>query len=119
MGICYGSRSAGTGANARGVAMQRDFDLVVTILGTFRDADAATLSGREITIAVQELDSATVHPETIDHHLELLADAGLAKKLTEGNPGQDAIWRITWKGYDALDQDEDDEDEDDDLDLDD
>jgi methyl coenzyme M reductase gamma subunit len=93
--------------------MQRDFDLVVTILGAFRDAAAATLSGREITQAVQELDSETIDGETVDHHLELLADAGLAKKLTEGASSQDAVWRITWKGYDALDQDEEDEDDDD------
>lgn len=92
--------------------MQRDFDLVVTILGAFRDAEAASLSGREITQAVQELDSETIDGETVNHHLELLADAGLAKKLTEG-AGQDAIWRITWKGYDALEQDEEDEDDDD------
>jgi DNA-binding transcriptional ArsR family regulator len=87
--------------------MQRNFDLVVTILGAFRDAEAA----------VQELDIDDATPEAVSHHLELLADAGLAKKLTEGTTGQDAMWRITWKGYDALEQDE--EDEDDDLDLDD
>jgi hypothetical protein len=97
--------------------MQRNFDLVVTILGAFRDAEAAVLSGRDVTAAVQELDIDDATPEAVSHHLELLADAGLAKKLTEGTTGQDAMWRITWKGYDALEQDE--EDEDDDLDLDD
>jgi hypothetical protein len=104
--------------------MQRDFDLVVTILGAFRDADAATLSGRDVTTALQELDSADLPPDLIAHHLELLADAGLVKKLTEAATGPDAIWRITWKGYDALEQDEEeeedeDEDEDEDLELDD
>jgi hypothetical protein len=97
--------------------MQRNFDLVVTILGAFRDAEAAAMSGHEITAAVQELDIDDATAESVNHHLELLADAGLAKKLTEGTTGQDAMWRITWKGYDALDQDEEEEDED--LDLDD
>ncbi|CAM3551547.1 DUF2513 domain-containing protein [Bordetella sputigena] len=100
--------------------MQRNFDLVVSILGAFRDAEAAVLSGRDVTAAVQELDIDGATPDAVIHHLELLADAGLAKKLTESTAGQDAIWRITWKGYDALEQDEEDEDEDDDdLDLDD
>lgn len=98
--------------------MQRNFDLVVTILGAFRDAEASVLSGRDVTAAVQELDIDDATPEAVSHHLELLADAGLAKKLTESTQGQDAMWRITWKGYDALEQDEEDE-EDDDLDLDD
>ncbi|AOB30946.1 hypothetical protein AKI39_09975 [Bordetella sp. H567] len=97
--------------------MQRNFDLVVTILGAFRDAEASVLSGRDVTAAVQELDIDDATPEAVNHHLELLADAGLAKKLTESTTGQDAMWRITWKGYDALEQDE--EDEEDDLDLDD
>jgi len=101
--------------------MQRDFDLIVTILGAFRDANTAALSGRDVTNAVAENDPAAPSPEMIDHHLELLADAGLAKKLTESTNGQDAMWRMTWKGYDALEQDEEDDedDEDDDLDLDD
>ncbi|ARP87003.1 DUF2513 domain-containing protein [Bordetella genomosp. 9] len=105
--------------------MQRNFDLIVTILGAFRDADAPALSGRDITAAVQELDMEGATPEAVSHHLELLADAGLARKLTEGTTGQDAMWRITWKGYDALEQDEDDEEEDEededeeDVDLDD
>lgn len=97
--------------------MQRNFDLVVTILGAFRDAEASVLSGRDVTAAVQELDVDDATPDAISHHLELLADAGLAKKLTESTTGQDAMWRITWKGYDALEQDE--EGEEDDLDLDD
>ncbi|HTJ99387.1 MAG TPA: DUF2513 domain-containing protein [Bordetella sp.] len=97
--------------------MQRNFDLVVTILGAFRDAEASVLSGRDVAAAVQELDVDDATPDTVSHHLELLADAGLAKKLTESTQGLDAMWRITWKGYDALEQDE--EDEDDDLDLDD
>ncbi|OZI60169.1 DUF2513 domain-containing protein [Bordetella genomosp. 11] len=101
--------------------MQRNFDLVVTILGAFRDAEASALSGRDVTAAVQELDIDDATPEEVSHHLELLADAGLIKKLTESTTGQDAIWRITWKGYDALEQDEEDEEdeEDDDVDLDD
>jgi cobalamin biosynthesis Mg chelatase CobN len=98
--------------------MQRNFDLVVTILGAFRDAEASVLSGRDVTAAMQELDIEDATPEAVSHHLELLADAGLAKKLTESTAGQDAMWRITWKGYDALEQDEE-EEEDDDLDLDD
>lgn len=98
--------------------MQRNFDLVVTILGAFRDAEASVLSGRDVTAAVQELDIDDATPDVVSHHLELLADAGLTKKLTESATGQDAMWRITWKGYDALEQDEEDE-EDDDLDLDD
>ncbi|OZI29835.1 DUF2513 domain-containing protein [Bordetella genomosp. 10] len=101
--------------------MQRDFDLVVTILGTFRDAAASTLTGQEVTQAVQELAEDTLPADVVEHHLEILADAGLAKKLTEGTTGQDAVWRITWKGYDALEQDEEDEEEeedDDDLDYD-
>jgi DNA-binding transcriptional ArsR family regulator len=108
-----------SGANLRGVAMQRNFDLVVTILGAFRDAEAPVMSGRDVTAALQELDIEEATPESVSHHLELLSDAGLAKKLTEGTSGQDAMWRITWKGYDALEQDEEDEDEDEDLDLDD
>jgi DNA-binding transcriptional ArsR family regulator len=107
--------------------MDRDFDLVVTILGVFRDADAPTMSGREVSEAVHEADGSTSSPERVGHHLEILADAGLVRKLTEGATGQDAIWRITWKGYDALEQDDDDEDEeydgegyeDDDVELDD
>ncbi|ALM83314.1 helix-turn-helix transcriptional regulator [Bordetella sp. N] len=101
--------------------MQRDFDLVVTILGAFRDADAATLTGREVTQAVQELAEGDLPAPVVEHHLEILADAGLAKKLTEGPTGQDAVWRITWKGYDALEQDDEDEEEeeeDDDLEYD-
>ncbi|WP_233234820.1 helix-turn-helix domain-containing protein [Bordetella sp. LUAb4] len=101
--------------------MQRDFDLVVTILGTFRDAAAATLTGQEVTKAVQELAEDDLSAATVEHHLEILADAGLAKKLTEGPTGQDAVWRITWKGYDALEQDDEDEEEeeeDDDLEYD-
>ncbi|MNL55630.1 hypothetical protein D3C87_1790590 [compost metagenome] len=52
--------------------------------------------------------------QVIAHHLDLLADAGLVKQVSEtaANAGA-ARWRITWKGYDALEQDEDDEDEDD------
>lgn len=99
--------------------MQRDFDLIVTILGAFRDADTAALSGRDVTKAVAQADPAGPTPDVIDHHLELLADAGLAKKLTESTHGQDAMWRMTWKGYDALEQDEEDDDDEDDLDLDD
>ena len=83
--------------------MQRDFDLVVTILGALRDADATSLSAQDIKTAVAE-DNESL--ELICHHMDLLADAGLVKHVEiSGN------WRITWKGYDALEQDEDDEDD--------
>ncbi|HAP27196.1 MAG TPA: DUF2513 domain-containing protein [Achromobacter sp.] len=97
--------------------MQRDFDLVVTILGALRDASGPNLSTHDIKNA------ALPHPEeqglqVIAHHLDLLEDAGLVKQVSETAANAGATrWRITWKGYDALEQDEDDEDEDEDFDA--
>ena len=103
--------------------MQRDFDLVVTILGELRDADAASLSQADIQAAVHASMPDAPPPATIAHHLDLLADAGLiaaAGTAHDGDP-QEAHWRLTWKGHDALDQqdeDEEEEEEDDDEDED-
>ena len=54
----------------------------------------------------------------VAHHLKVLEDAGLVKQVSEtaANAGA-ARWRITWKGYDALEQDEDDEDDADEFDA--
>lgn len=98
--------------------MQRDFDLVVTILGALRDAPGPNLSTHDIKNA-----ALAPHPEeqglqVIAHHLDLLEDAGLVKQVSETAANAGATrWRITWKGYDALEQDEDDEDEDEDYDA--
>jgi hypothetical protein len=92
--------------------MQRDFDLVVTILGALRDAPGPNLSTHDIKNA-----ALAPHPEEqglqlIAHHLDLLADAGLVKQISETAATAGATrWRITWKGYDALEQDEDDEED--------
>ncbi|WMD21399.1 DUF2513 domain-containing protein [Achromobacter seleniivolatilans] len=92
--------------------MQRDFDLVVTILGALRDAPGPNLSTHDIKNA-----ALAPHPEEqgqqlIAHHLDLLADAGLVKQVSETAATAGATrWRITWKGYDALEQDEDDEED--------
>jgi len=94
--------------------MQRDFDLVVTILGALRDAPGPNLSTHDIKNA-----ALAPHPEeqglqVIAHHLDLLEDAGLVKQVSETSANAGATrWRITWKGYDALEQDEDDEDDED------
>jgi len=94
--------------------MQRDFDLVVIILGALRDAPAAALSGAAIqAAALPEPDGARAQ-EIVQLHLEILEDAGLVKRLSAGSTPGDSMWRITWKGYDALDQEEEDDDEDDD-----
>ena len=98
--------------------MQRDFDLVVTILGELRDADAASLSHADVEAALQASLPDAPPTATIAHHLDILADAGLivaASGVQDGGP--DATqWRLTWKGHDALDQQDDDEDEDEDED---
>lgn len=94
--------------------MQRDFDLIVTLLGAFRDADSATLTANDLTALLQEDGGEDL--ERILLHLDLLEDAGLARKIDETGIPEDDAWRITWKGYDALEQDEEDDlDEDDEL----
>lgn len=95
--------------------MQRDFDLVVTILGALRDSDAATLSARDIQAAVHAATSGNESIEQVAHHLDILGDAGLAKQ-TAGVDGRLDIaqWRITWKGYDALEQENNEDDDEDD-----
>ena len=81
--------------------MQRDFDLVVTILGALRDAAGPNLSTHDIKEAALAPHAQEQGLQLIAHHLDLLADAG------------DTRWRITWKGYDALEQDEEDEEDED------
>ncbi len=92
--------------------MQRDFDLIVTLLGAFRDADSATLTANDLTVLLQEEDSSE-DLERVLLHLDLLEDAGLARKVDETGIPEDDAWRITWKGYDALEQDEEDDLDDD------
>ena len=84
--------------------MQRDFDLVVTLLGVLRDAPTRALSTAQLAEAAREVFD-DVSDEQTAHHLDLLHDADLAKPVDGG-------WRLTWKGYDALEQEEDDEDDD-------
>ncbi|OZI48721.1 DUF2513 domain-containing protein [Bordetella genomosp. 4] len=95
--------------------MQRDFDLVVTILGELRDADTAALSQEDIEAAVQASMPDAPPAPLIAHHLDILSDAGLIT-LVPATDDSDAetYWRLTWKGHDALEQEEDDEDEDED-----
>jgi len=97
--------------------MQRDFDLVVTILGELRDADTPALSQADIETAVRASMPDAPPGPLIGHHLDILADAGLIKPAMalDGSP-QDAHWRLTWKGHDALDQQDGDDDEDEDDD---
>ena len=60
--------------------MQRDFDLVVTILGALRDAPGPNLSTHDIK------EAALAHEQGLQlvaHHLDLLADAGLVKQVSE------------------------------------
>lgn len=90
--------------------MQRDFDLVVTLLGALRDTPAAKLSTEELVDAVQVPEVAEVDAETVQHHLAILDDAGLVKRLDEV---ESTSWRLTWNGYDALDNDEEEEGDDD------
>ena len=96
--------------------MQRDFDLVVTILAELRDADTATLSPAAIEKAVSASMPDTPSAPTVAHHLDLLADAGLIAPVATGGGAGDAQWRLTWKGHDALDQQDQDDDEDEDED---
>lgn len=94
--------------------MQRDFDLVVTILGALRDAPGPNLSTHDIKKAAQAPHSQEQGLQRITHHLDLLTDAGLVKQIGEAAAiADDTRWRITWKGYDALEQDEEDEDDED------
>ena len=78
--------------------MQRDFDLVVTILGALRDAPGPNLSTLDIKNA-----ALAPHPEEqglqlIAHHMDPLADAGLVKQISETAANAGATrWRITWK----------------------
>ena len=95
--------------------MQRDFDLVVTILGELRDADTAALSQDEIEAAVQASAPETSSASLIAHHLDILADAGLITSVPSLDSNDtDAYWRLTWKGHDALEQEEEDAEEDED-----
>jgi len=94
--------------------MQRDFDLVVTILGELRDADTAALSRADIEAAVHASMPDAPPAALIAHHLDILADAGLiAPAAAPDGDLAGAAWRLTWKGHDALDQQDDDEDQDD------
>ena len=95
--------------------MQRDFDLIVTILGELRDADTAALSRADIEAAVHASMPDTPPAALIAHHLDILADAGLIALATAPDGGLNgAAWRLTWKGHDALDQQDEDDEEDDD-----
>ncbi len=90
-------------------AMQRDMNLVVTILGALRDDPSATLSDEDITQAVQYPGSDPFSHDQVAHHLDLLADAELIKSVQQiGEPG--TRWRLTWQGYDTLEGDDDDDD---------
>lgn len=83
--------------------MQRDFDLVVTLLGALRDAPSRALAPAQLAEAARDvLDD--VDDDTVAHHLDLLQDAELVAPLGDG-------WRLTWKGYDALEQEDDDEED--------
>ena len=99
--------------------MQRDFDLVVTILSELRDADTAALSQEDIESAVQASMSDASSAALIAHHLDILSDAGLIAAVPSGDEGDsEAYWRLTWKGHDALEQEEDDDNLDETFDLD-
>lgn len=86
--------------------MQREFDLVVTILGGLRDAPAAWLSTAEVVAAVQHPGADAIAEERVLHHLHIMEDAGLVKRM---DAVVDTCWRLTWTGYDTLDGDEDDD----------
>lgn len=94
--------------------MQRDFDLVVTLLGALRDTPAAKLGTQQLMQAVQLPELSAANDETVLHHLAIMEDAGLVKRLDEV---ESTSWRLTWAGYDALESntedDEDDEEDDD------
>jgi len=87
--------------------MQRDFDLVITLLASLREAPTRSLTLAQLLEAAGQT-VGDVSDEQVSHHLDLLHDADLVKPLDVG-------WRLTWHGYDALEQgdDEDDEGEDD------
>lgn len=92
--------------------MQRDFDLVVTILGELRDADTAALSQQDLEAAVQASMPDAPPAALIAHHLDILLDAALiAPASAAGNGSTESWWRLTWKGHDALEQEEEDEDD--------
>jgi len=100
--------------------MQRDFNLVVTILGELRDADTAALSQEDIETAVQASMPDAPPAALIAHHLDILSDAGLIAAVpTTDDTDAETYWRLTWKGHDALEQEEEDEYDDDDDDDDD
>ena len=91
--------------------MQRDFDLVVTILGALRDApgNLSTLDIKNAALAP--------HPEEqglqlIAHHMDLLADAGLVKQISEtaANAGATA-GASPGRAMTPLEQDDEDEEE--------
>lgn len=95
--------------------MQRDFDLVVTILSELRNADAASLSQQDIEAAVAASMPDAAATAVMVHHLDILADAGLISMVAQNGQARQPHWRLTWKGHDALDQqDEDDEEPEDD-----
>lgn len=94
--------------------MQRDFDLVVTILSELRDADVAVLSQADIEAAVSSSMPEAPSPAAVEHHLDILADAGLIAAVVSNGQARNAHWRLTWKGHDALDQQDEDEDDDED-----
>lgn len=98
--------------------MQRDFDLVVTILGEIRDADTAALSQRDIEVAIQAGMPDAPPTAFIAHHLDILCDAGLIAAVATDDEEQTS-WRLTWKGHDALEQEDEDEEDDEDEDEDD
>lgn len=88
--------------------MQRNFDLVVTLLGALRDAEAVSLSAQAIQKAVQSnMPDTALSTQLISHHLNILLDAGLIAAIPCAESEQ--TWRITWKGHDALEQDEEDD----------
>ena len=100
--------------------MQRDFDLVVTILSELRDADTAALSQEDIESAIQASMPDAPPAPLIAHHLDILSDAGLITSVpTQDDSDAETYWRLTWKGHDALEQEEEDEDSNDDDDDDD
>lgn len=96
--------------------MQRDFNLVVTILSELRDAEAPALSNDALTAAVRASISEDLSDATMTHHLDILLDAGLIAP-TAVNGDAAGAWRLTWKGHDALEQEEEDEEEDDEDDA--
>jgi len=85
--------------------MQRNFDLVIVLLATLREAPSRSLTLAQLADAARQA-TINVTDEQISHHLDLLHDAELVKPLDVG-------WRLTWQGYDALEQEDDDEDDDD------